>query len=315
MKNLPVLPERGISSPPKTKTPVSTQAGLFIKEKHMLTEKNYDQVKSLLSKKKLYVFDMDGTIYLGNNPFDFAIDFIKKLRADGRKILFFTNNASRDPKTYVERLTKLGFAPTDDEICTSGNVTSAFLTRNRKGKKVYLIGTPALYRQFLSDGVDLVCDENGKPDGRDADIVVSSFDTGLTYEKLVVGCDFIRYGAEFLSTHPDLNCPTENGFIPDSGAIAALITASTGVKPVYFGKPYRETVDMISEITGEAKENMIIFGDRLYTDIAVGRRHGITACLVLTGECTTDDVDAAEEKDKPDIMLPSLGVARDMMFG
>ena len=260
----------------------------------MLTEKNYDQVKSLLSKKKLYVFDMDGTIYLGNNPFDFAIDFIKKLRADGRKILFFTNNASRDPKTYVERLTKLGFAPTDDEIC---------------------IGTPALYRQFLSDGVDLVCDENGKPDGRDADIVVSSFDTGLTYEKLVVGCDFIRYGAEFLSTHPDLNCPTENGFIPDSGAIAALITASTGVKPMYFGKPYRETVDMISEITGEAKENMIIFGDRLYTDIAVGRRHGITACLVLTGECTTDDVDAAEEKDKPDIMLPSLGVARDMMFG
>ena len=195
----------------------------------MLTEKNYDQVKSLLSKKKLYVFDMDGTIYLGNNPFDFAIDFIKKLRADGRKILFFTNNASRDPKTYVERLTKLGFAPTDDEICTSGNVTSAFLTRNRKGKKVYLIGTPALYRQFLSDGVDLVCDENGKPDGRDADIVVSSFDTGLTYEKLVVGCDFIRYGAEFLSTHPDLNCPTENGFIPDSGAIAALITASTRV--------------------------------------------------------------------------------------
>ena len=101
----------------------------------MLTEKNYDQVKSLLSKKKLYVFDMDGTIYLGNNPFDFAIDFIKKLRADGRKILFFTNNASRDPKTYVERLTKLGFAPTDDEICTSGNVTSAFLTRNGKRKK------------------------------------------------------------------------------------------------------------------------------------------------------------------------------------
>lgn len=205
MKNLPVLPERGTSSPPITKTPVSTQAGLFIKEKHMLTEKNYDQVKSLLSKKKLYVFDMDGTIYLGNNPFDFAIDFIKKLRADGRKILFFTNNASRDPKTYVERLTKLGFAPTDDEICTSGNVTSAFLTRNRKGKKVYLIGTPALYRQFLSDGVDLVCDENGKPDGRGADIVVSSFDTGLHLRKARRGMRLHRYGAEFLSTHPDLN--------------------------------------------------------------------------------------------------------------
>lgn len=281
----------------------------------MLTEKNTAEIKSLLDAKTLYVFDMDGTIYLGNNPFDFAIDFINKLRACGKKILFFTNNASRDPKTYVDRLTRLGFSPTDKEICTSGNVTSAFLTRSRKGKKVYLIGTPALYRQFAADGIDLVCDENGKSDGRDADIVVSSFDTGLTYEKLVIGCDFIRGGAEYLSTHPDFNCPTENGFIPDSGAIAALITASTGVKPTYFGKPYRETVDMISEITCEPKDKMIIFGDRLYTDIAVGRRHGITACLVLTGECTAADVDAAEENDKPDIILPSLGTARDILFG
>lgn len=280
----------------------------------MLTEKNYQSCKEILDSKKLFVFDMDGTIYLGNNPFDFAIDFINKLRADGRRILFFTNNASRDPKTYVERLTRLGFSPTDDEICTAGNVTSAFLTRNRVGKKVYLIGTPALYKQFKDDGVDLVCDENGKPDGRKADIVVSSFDTTLTYEKLVVGCDFIRYGAEYLSTHPDFNCPTEDGFIPDSGAIAALITASTGVEPTYFGKPHRETVEMISEITGESKENMIIFGDRLYTDIAVGRRHGITACLVLTGECTVEDVEKAEEADRPDLMLPSLATACEMMF-
>lgn len=280
----------------------------------MLTEKNYQSCKEILDSKKLFVFDMDGTIYLGNNPFDFAIDFINKLRADGRRILFFTNNASRDPKTYVERLTRLGFSPTDDEICTSGNVTSAFLTRNRAGKKVYLIGTPALYKQFKDDGVDLVCDENGKPDGRKADIVVSSFDTTLTYEKLVVGCDFIRYGAEYLSTHPDFNCPTEDGFIPDSGAIAALITASTGIEPTYFGKPHRETVEMISEITGESKENMIIFGDRLYTDIAVGRRHGITACLVLTGECTVEDVEKAEEADRPDLMLPSLATACEMMF-
>ena len=135
------------------------------------------------------------------------------------------------------------------------------------------------------------------------EIVVTSFDTGLNYEKLTLACDFIRHGAEYLCTHPDFNCPTETGFIPDSGAIAAAVTASTGVKPVYFGKPYRETVEMISEITGAAKEDMMIFGDRLYMDIATGRRHGIAAALVLTGETLMEDVERASEEERPDLLL------------
>ncbi len=283
--------------------------------KRMLTEKNYAASASLLKEKKLYIFDMDGTIYLGGNPFDFAVRFINRLRADGRRVLFFTNNASHNPEFYLEKLTRLGFAPTPEEICTSGNVTAAFLTRKRAGKTVYLLGTKELYRQFADWGVDLVCDEDGNPDGRKADIVVTSFDTTLNYEKLTVACDFIRYGAEYLCTHPDYNCPTETGFIPDSGAIAACVTASTGVLPTYFGKPYPETVEMIAEITGEEKKNMLIFGDRLYTDIATGKRHGITAALVLTGETKVADVEAAEEADKPDLMLASLATADEMMFG
>ena len=177
-----------------------------------------------------------------------------------------------------------------------------------------MLGTTELWRQFKDAGVDLVCDEHGKTDGRNADIVVTSFDTTLNYEKLTVACDFIRYGAEFLCTHPDFNCPTETGFIPDSGAIAACVTASTGVVPTYFGKPYPETVEMISEITGENKSDMLIFGDRLYTDIAVGKRHGITAALVLTGETKIEDAEAADEADQPDIMLESLQSADKIMF-
>ncbi len=281
----------------------------------MITEKNPDLTGKLLAQKKLFVFDMDGTVYLGGIPFDFAVKFINRLRESGRRVLFFTNNASHDPKFYLDKLTKLGFSPAEEEICSSGNVTAAFLMRKRAGKRVYLIGTPELYRQFSEMGIDMVCDENGKWDGREADIVVSSFDTTLYYEKLVVGCDFIRGGAEYLCTHPDYNCPTETGFIPDSGAIAALITASTGVLPTYFGKPYPETVEMISEITGAEKDDMVIFGDRLYTDIATGKRHGITACLVLTGETTIGDVDSAEDDEKPDIMLPSLKEADEALFG
>jgi len=280
----------------------------------MFTEKNREAVIDVLKNKKLFIFDMDGTIYLGGIPFDFAVEYINKLRKNGKRVLFFTNNASHSPEFYMKKLSKLGFEPSFEEICTSGNVTAAFLTRKRAGKTVYLLGTEELYDQFSEAGVDMVCDRFGNPDGRNADIVVTSFDTTLNYEKLTVACDFIRYGAEYLCTHPDYNCPTETGFIPDSGAIAACVTASTGVAPTYFGKPYPETVEMIAEITGETKDNTIIFGDRLYTDIATGKRHGITAALVLTGETKNSDVESADEVDRPDIMLESLASADELTF-
>ena len=139
----------------------------------MLTEKNSAEIKNILEEKQLFVFDMDGTIYLGGIPFDFAVRFINKLRESGRRILFFTNNASHSPEFYIKKLGRLGFNPSEEEICTSGNVTAAFLTSERAGKRVYLVGTAELYGQFRDAGVDLVCDENGIPDGRDADIVVT----------------------------------------------------------------------------------------------------------------------------------------------
>ena len=148
-----------------------------------------------------------------------------------------------------------------------------------------------------------------------ADIVVTSFDTTLTYEKLDNACRLVRGGAEYLSTHPDFNCPTETGFIPDSGAIAAFVTASTGKTPTYFGKPYKETIEMICEATDTTTDKMCIFGDRLYTDIAVGKRHGVTAVLVLSGETKMEDVDAAAEADKPDYVFPSLDEVNTAIFG
>ena len=277
-------------------------------------EKNLDKA-GLLGEKKLYIFDMDGTIYLGGNPFPFAIDFIHHLRREGKRVLFFTNNASHDPVFYMEKLTRLGFAPCEEEILTSGNVTAAFLTRKRAGKKVCLLGTPELWDQFHRAGVPMVTNRDGSATGEKADIVVTSFDTTLTYEKLTVACDFIRYGAEYLCTHPDFNCPTETGFIPDSGAIAACVTASTGVSPVYFGKPYKETVEMIEEITGLDRSEMCIFGDRLYTDIATGKRHGMLSALVLTGETKEADVEAAKDEDKPDLLFDSLAEVEIALFG
>ncbi len=252
-------------------------------------------------EKKLYIFDMDGTIYLGENTFPFAIRFIEMLRKNGKKVMFFTNNASHSTEYYLEKLTARGFAPTPDEIMTSGDVTMEYLLRHRMGRSVYLVGTDDLMEAFRKRGIALIA-ENEKA----ADIVVSSFDTSLTYEKLNAACRYVRGGAEYLSTHPDYNCPTEDGFIPDSGAIAAFITASTGVLPTYFGKPYRETLEMIEEATGLDRKEMCIFGDRLYTDIALGKKHGMCSVLVLSGETTEADVENAAEVDRPDYVFPSL---------
>ena len=265
---------------------------------------------AILNEKELYIFDMDGTIYLGYNVFPFAIRFINNLRAAGKRVLFFTNNASHTSDFYVQKLSKLGFSPTRDEIMTSGDVTIEFLRRHRSGKSVYLVGTDELVESFKDAGINMLTGDEEK-----ADIVVTSFDTSMTYKKMDDACRLVRGGAEYLSTHPDFNCPTETGFIPDSGAIAAFVTASTGKTPTYFGKPYKETVEMISEATGVSVDKMCIFGDRLYTDIALGKKHGVTAVLVYSGETTPEDVEAATVSEKPDYAFPSLDEVDHVMFG
>ena len=252
---------------------------------------------------------MDGTIYLENDAFDFAIKFINKLRAHGKRVMFYTNNASRTSQFYLEKLRKLGFEATSDEIMTSGDVLKVFLKRYRQDRTVYMVAMDELCEEYKRDGIALVSN-----DGESADIVVTSFDMTLTYEKLKHACRYIRGGAEYLSTHPDKNCPTKDGFIPDSGAISAFVTESTGVVPKYFGKPYAETLEMIEEATGYSREEMCIFGDRLYTDIALGKSLGVTSVLVLSGETKLSDVEAADLKDRPDYVVDSLADVDAAMF-
>lgn len=250
--------------------------------------------KEKLSNIQLFVLDMDGTIYLGEKVFPEAVEFIKRAKESGKKIIYFTNNASKNPEIYYEKLKRMGFNAEKNEIVSSSDVTARYLNKYHPGEPVYLVGTPALEQSFASYGI--VLSEKAK-------IVVSSFDTTLTYKKLEIACDLIRNGATFYSTHPDFNCPTETGFIPDSGAICALITASTGVSPKYFGKPYKETADLISELSGIPFEHTAMVGDRLYTDIALGKNNGILSVLVLTGETKFEDIN---DENEPDICLNKI---------
>ncbi|MGL4608053.1 MAG: HAD-IIA family hydrolase [Eubacteriaceae bacterium] len=245
---------------------------------------------------KLFALDMDGTVYLGNGLIEGALDFIHKVEKTGREFVFFTNNSSRVPSFYKEKLAKMGCFVEENRILTSGDVTIEYLNTYYQGKPVYLMGTPLLEDSFKKGGINLVQEA--------PEVVVASFDTTLTYEKLDKICTFIANGAVFLSTHLDLVCPTENGFMPDCGSMCALITKSTGVEPKHLGKPFSETMDMVLSITGYKKEEVAFVGDRLYTDVATGVNNGGKGFLVLTGEATMEDVAVSEVQ--PDCIFNSL---------
>ncbi len=268
---------------------------------------------SLLKNTEVFVLDMDGTYYLGENILPGARSFLDAVTAAGKEYLFFTNNSSRSPRDYIEKLARMDTPITPAQIQTSGDVMISFLKREYPEASVYLMGTPALYESFRDAGIRLIEDGTGAQDR--PDIVVLGFDQTLTYERLTKACTWIREGAVFLATHPDINCPVEGGFIPDVGAMIAAMSLSTGVQPRVTGKPYPETVDAVLErVNGERirngkapveREAVTFVGDRLYTDIATGVKNGAHGALVLTGETKEKDIPASDVQ--PDAVYASLG--------
>ena len=262
---------------------------------------NYDR----LINTRLFLLDMDGTLYLGDDVFPGAVDFIHSISETGRKSIYLTNNSSRAGVDYITRLRRLGFPCEAENVFTSGMATGEYLNQNYPGAKVYLAGTKAFYRELQSYGIDLVNDENGHTDVTDVDVVVQGFDTELVYEKLDLACHFLRRGAKFIAANPDWVCPMPaDEVLPDCGSICALLTAASGVKPHYIGKPNRDMIDVISKMTGIPNENICAVGDRLYTDIAVAKNAGSVSVCVLSGESSEADIEASDVK--PDYVLKDV---------
>ncbi len=249
-----------------------------------------------LAGVKLFVLDMDGTVYLGDHLIEGSLDFIHQVVESGRDYIFFTNNASKVPALYVEKLAKMGLEVEESRVVTAGDVCAAYIMDHYPGAKVYLNGTPLLTDNWMAKGIQLV-EEN-------PDVAVQSFDTTLTYDKLDKICRYVREGVPFIATHMDTNCPTEDGFMPDCGAMCSLITDSTGVKPRFLGKPWKETVDMVLAMTGYAVEDVAFVGDRIYTDVATGVNNGAKGFLVLTGEADMETV--ARSSVEPTCIYESL---------
>lgn len=247
----------------------------------------------------LFVLDMDGTFYLSEDIIPGSNEFLRAVEKAGKRWMFFTNNSSKDKRLYIEKLARMDCNITENEIFTSGDITIEFLKTNRPGKSVYVMGTPPLVESFRTAGIDVRQSMDEKPD-----IVVVAFDMTLTYEKLEHACTLIRNGAEYIATHPDINCPVKDGFIPDCGAFIAAINLSTGKTPKILGKPYAETAEMISSVSKVPKDRIAFVGDRLYTDVACGVKNGAKGILVLSGETPIEAVETSDVK--PDLIFDRI---------
>ena len=257
-----------------------------------------------LQNVKCFLLDMDGTFNLGDQLIDGSLRFIQTLNQLGRDYLFLTNNSSKHRGQYAEKITRLGLPIADDKVFTSGEATAVYIQKNFQVGSVYVVGTPALEEEFQQHGFQL--------DEDHPQLVVLGFDTTLTYQKLWKLCDFVRAGLPYIATHPDFNCPTETGFMPDIGAMIAFVRASTDREPdLIVGKPNRMIVDAVAEKLGLQIEDMAMVGDRLYTDIALGQTSGITTCLVLSGETHLEDL--KDSPHKPTYCFQDLGALADWL--
>jgi len=250
-----------------------------------------------LQRALCFLLDLDGTIFLGSRLLPGAGEFIHYLDEHAIQFLILSNNSARTRKEYAEKLHRLGLDMAEEKFLISGEATAIYLNKRKPGARLYVVGTPALEEEFRRHGFDL---SDERPD-----FAVLGFDTTLTYGKLRKLCDLLTAGVPYIATHPDVNCPTETGFMPDIGAMIEMVAASTGRRPdVIVGKPYEPMVQAVTDRLGIPLERMCMVGDRLYTDIALGRC-GLTTVLVLSGETALKDLPGAAHQ--PDYIVDDLG--------
>lgn len=244
-----------------------------------------------LRNKKFFLLDMDGTIYLDNDLFDGTLDFLSAVKASGGKYLFVTNNSSKSTDAYVKKLAIIGIESDVDDFLTSTDATCLYLKRY-EGKKFYVSGTKSFEEQLKGSGVITTTDVEDDIFG-----IVMGNDTELTFKKLD---DMSRLLTErelvYIATNPDWVCPTSYGYVPDCGSVAEMIKRATGKSPIFIGKPKPEMLLLAMERFGYSKEETLMIGDRVYTDIASGYNAGVDTVLVLSGEGTIEDAQGSETK-------------------
>ena len=244
----------------------------------------------LLSEKKLFLLDMDGTIYLDTTLFDGTLDFLAKVKSNGGRYLFVTNNSSKSTSAYVAKLAKIGIEASDDDFLTSTDATCSYILEKYPGKKFYSLGTASFTEQLRASGITVTTE----PDEDVFGLVISN-DTELTFKKLDDASKMLtERDIVYIATNPDWVCPTAYGYVPDCGCFCEMLKRATGKMPVFIGKPQPEMLLSAMKKFGYTKEESVMVGDRLYTDIASGVNAGIDTVFVLSGEGTRADLESSD---------------------
>ena len=255
-------------------------------------------LQKLVSEMKLYLFDMDGTLYLGDRLFDFTLPLLAKIRETGGRYLFMTNNSSKSVADYIRKLEKMGISATREDFMTSSQATAYYLHKHHEGQRLYVCGTQSLKRELRMEGFTVT--ENVE----ETDCIVMGFDTELTFQKLHdVSYLLLTRELPYIATNPDLVCPTEFGSVPDCGSVCQMIFHATGKRPVVIGQPSPLMPELAMDRLGCSKAQTCVVGDRIYTDVKSGLNAGITGVLVLSGETTPEILTASA--DKPHLVLES----------
>ena len=256
-------------------------------------------VKTFVEKTKLYLFDMDGTLYLGDQLYPFTVELLDRIRSHGGKYLFMTNNSSKSVADYIEKLKKMGIPAAREDFITSSQATAYYLKEHHWGQKLYVCGTKSLIAELQSEGFAVTYDPE------EAQCIVMGFDTELTFQKLrdVSYLLLTRQEIPYIATNPDLVCPTEFGSVPDCGSVCMMIRNATGREPVVIGKPSPRMPRLAMARWGYRAEETAVIGDRIYTDVKSGLNAGVTGVLVLSGESTLQTL--AQSPDKPHLVLES----------
>lgn len=265
------------------------------------------ELRPTIEKMKLYLFDMDGTLYLGSRLYDFTIELLQEIRRTGGKYLFITNNSSKSVVDYVKKLAKFGIEATREDFMTSSQATAYYLHKHHEGQRLYVCGTESLKEELRSEGFTVTTNID------EVDCIVMGFDTELTFQKLhdVSYLLLTRPELPYIATNPDLVCPTEFGSVPDCGSVCGMIYNATGKKPIVIGKPSSLMPELAMDKLGVSKEETCVVGDRIYTDVKSGLNAGCVGILVMSGETTYEILE--QSPDKPHLVLESAREILDVL--
>ncbi|UYP45013.1 hypothetical protein NEF87_001298 [Candidatus Lokiarchaeum ossiferum] len=276
----------------------------------------------MLKKKDLFIFDMDGVLYRTSEPIPSGIACVKKLRDLGKIVVFLTNNSSKTPENFAQKLYDMGLQVESELIYTSATITAMQLSSQYRNAQVYVIGEHGLYQALKDQGFTVlneiypnIEDLTIIPEDLTADLVVVGWDTHVNYNKFRVAMMLILKGAQFYATNDDASFPAPGTFWPGSGANVAFLSTALGKAPEkIFGKPFPDGIQTILQHYHKDPDSAVLVGDRLSTDILGGNHAKITTVFVETGINSHDDVSRVSEEQKPTYTFPLLSDMIDKYF-